>query len=122
MTIEVKPSNASANKIAWAPVQARMYADFFQGWLDERRGEAADIITEMISQQQRVGMRSRGRIPVVDWTAPVKAVVAIDRRSSPTALGRLKEVLDHYESIGIPIHADVKLVDLIGRMHSFHHA
>jgi hypothetical protein len=118
LTIEVKPSNASADKIAWAPVQARMYSDFFQGWLDERGGEAADIITEMINQQQRIGMRSRSGIPAVDWQAPVKAVVAIDRRSSQLALGRLQEVLGHYDAIGMPIHADVKLVDLIGRMHA----
>jgi hypothetical protein len=115
VAIEVKPATASASSIAWSPIQARMYATFFQDWLDANRSEAAAIVSGMVDQRRRVGLSAGGRAAHLDVTRPVRALVAVDSRLSEAARTRMAEVIRHYDEVGQPLHVEVMSVNLIGR-------
>lgn len=116
VAVEVKPHCASATATAWSPVQARQYADQLQAWLGVAGSEAAQILTEMLQQQARIGTRLSTDVPNVDVDRPVRAVVAIDARTRPVQRDRMAEVMQHYRESGNGLRAEVYEVDLIGRL------
>jgi len=115
LAIEVKPHTASDKDIAWSVLQAGMYADLFQLWADGAGGKAHEVLHAMAGQRHRIGLSSRAGIQV---TAPIKVrpVVALDRRATQSAKGKLAEVRMHLASTGLATDLDVKQVNLVGRL------
>jgi hypothetical protein len=60
LAVEIKPRNVSS--IAWAGIQATIYAQLFSRWLRSPRSAAADqpevIIRDMLDQRTRLGLAS----------------------------------------------------------------
>jgi hypothetical protein len=115
--IEIKPSSATPSAIAFSPIQARQYADQFQAWLDEHGSDGTATLTELMKQQQAIGMRSPGELPRIDAGLRVKPVVVIDSRVSKTARARLVEVVKYLRSRGSDPEVEVRYCNLIGRLH-----
>ena len=115
-TIEVKPASAGASAIAWSPLQALQYASQFQAWLDVHPEGAVGIVNDLMLQQQRIGMREPGTLPVIDSKLPVQAVVILDSRTKETGLSRMAEVISHLGSMGKNPQVEVYLSNLAGRI------
>lgn len=93
LTIEIKPADA-VKGIAWAPGQARCYAELFALWL-EVDPNARESIVRMSVQRRRLGLAA----PPSEWDVPVQSeirvvpVVAIGAgKLSSEALPRLSKV------------------------------
>ena len=68
LAVEIKPRNVSS--IAWAGIQATIYAELFTRWLRSPRSAAADqpevIIRDMLGQRNRLGLASPNRAALPD--------------------------------------------------------
>jgi len=120
VTIEVKPGSASASDIAWAPLQARQYANQFQAWLDEQGAGCAEVLREVLEQQVRIGIRPAGPWPALDPGLQVLPMVAIDSRAGRTGLTRLDEVVSHLSWALQDPQVYVVFTNLVGRLLSRH--
>ena len=93
LAVEIKPRNVSS--IAWAGIQATIYAELFTRWLRSPRSAAADqpevIIRDMLDQRTRLGLASPNRAALPD-EPEVVPVVAIQRDSREVFLDRLRSV------------------------------
>lgn len=116
LAIEIKPASAGAAKIAWAPLQARQYATQIQSWVDEKGDTAAENLSELMRQQQRIGMRRSGALPRIDLSKPVRPVVVVDSRLGAQARARMFEVIEHLRETGMDPGVEVRLTNVIGRL------
>jgi hypothetical protein len=115
LAIEVKPHTASDKDIAWAVLQAGMYADLFQRWADHAGRKAHEVLHGMAAQRKRIGLSSGTGIQLA---APIKVrpVVALDRRAKSSAKEKLAEVCAHLAATGLAADLDVRQVNLVGRL------
>lgn len=116
LAVEVKPSTADTNKIAWAPLQARQYATQIQSWVDEKGDAAGQNLSELMRQQQRIGIRRSGALPRIDLSKPVRPVVVVDSRLGVQARARMFEVIEHLRETGMDPGVEVRLTNVIGRL------
>ena len=102
LTIEVKPRDASGT-IPWAPLQARNYANLFQGWMDSRgnrdSGLPKQVVDGMSDQRKRVGLTSR--TGSLNLERRVQPVVAIQRGASEVAISRMHQVQERLVEAGL---------------------
>jgi hypothetical protein len=100
LAVEIKPRNVSS--IAWAGIQATIYAELITRWLRSPRSAAADppqvIIRDMLDQRTRLGLASPNHAALRD-KPEVVPVVAIQRDSRDVFLDRLRPEFGHLSSL-----------------------
>ena len=102
LVIEVKPADA-VEGIAWAPAQARMYAEMFALWLDTDP-HARSSLVEMAAQRASLGLPAPASQLPAQPAMRVVPVIAIGHGSrSPQALTRLAQV--HTALEALPAHS-----------------
>jgi hypothetical protein len=119
LAVEIKPRNVSS--IAWAGIQATIYAELFTRWLRSPRSAAVDqpevIIRDMLDQRTRLGLASPNRAALPD-EPEVVPVVAIQRNSREVFLDRLRSL--HRTTVDSPGCAGTNLevyeVSMTGRL------
>jgi hypothetical protein len=120
LAVEIKPRDVAS--IAWAGIQATIYAELFTRWLKSPRYAAVDrpavIIRDMLDQRTRLNLASRSRALLPD-DPEVVPVLALQRDTRPAYLERLssvqKTIRDTPGCAGTNL--EVYEVSMTGRLH-----
>lgn len=112
LAIEVKPADVA---IAWAPLQARHYADLLQAWAEST--DAGTVLMGMYEQREHLGLvvpafRVRVKRPI-----RIRPVVAVRCGASATHVSRMLEVTERLRTAGLdspPM--EFREVSLVGRL------
>ena len=114
LAVEVKPKGVTT--ITWAPAQAIVYARLLNLWL-RHDPEAAEILSGMTRQRERLGLISR-HPPVFSPQPGAVPVVAVQRGMSPEHRSRLFTVRTHLRGQGVKEASELEVyeVTLAGRL------